>query len=433
MKRFITLLLLFILLISCGSTVMADTDRFSHLLLLNSWTDDTFSDIDGSNWFYDDLSAAYRMGLINGIGGGKFDPDGTVTVAQAVKMAACISKLFYTASTDFPSGDPWWRSYVDYALESDIIRQEFDDYSRPVTRREFAVMLSHTLKGSIFSPINTVENGSIPDVAYSDSGAGSIYTLYRAGVLTGDRSGCFHPDDSITRAEAAAVISRVMLESRRKNITLTAPEKPVLSGEEIYAKCTPAVFYIEMYDAEGNRTGNASGFFIDGNGTGVTCWHVLEMGVSARIAVASTGGIYDVAGVYDYDAEHDWALIKVDGEGFDYLDIGDAKTNVGGASVYALGSPLGLQNTITQGLICNPTRVEDDTRYILFSAAISSGSSGGALISKYGDVIGITAATYVYGQNLNLAVNISYIDLAHRSTVTPLKDVKAAAHIKGAA
>lgn len=424
MKRLFTFLLCVALLLGCGSVAMADgPGRFSHFLALNPWEDGTFADISPRDWYYDNVVTAYRMGLVGGKGEAIFDPYGEITLAETIKIAASIQSLYRTADTKFEESDPWYRSYVDYALTYDVISGEYGDYERPATRAEFATILFHALPIRYFESVNTVENGAIPDVAFSESYAGAVYRMYRAGVLTGDANGAFHPNDHISRCEAVAIVGRIMLERDRKSVTMTTQLGDVLSGEEIFAKCSPAVFYIEMYNEKGQKTANGSGFFINSNGTAVTCWHVLENGVSAKISIASTGKIYDVVGVYDYDVDNDWAVIQVDGSGFDYLEIGDAKTDVGGATVYAMGSPLGLQNTITQGLICNPTRIEDMTRYILFSAAISSGSSGGALINKYGQAIGITAATYIYGQNLNLAINMSYIDEAHRTAVRSLSEI----------
>lgn len=187
-----------------------------------------------------------------------------------------------------------------------------------------------------------------------------------------------------------------------------AHEGRELSAEQIYAACSPAVFYIELYDGAGNATGSGSGFFIDDKGTAITNHHVIEGASSAKIQMSDSGDVYDITGIYDYSKENDWALIQVDCTGNKYLTVGDDSTIVGGATVYAIGSPLGLQNTISQGLISNPKREVGKTTYIQISAAISQGSSGGALINKYGEVIGITSAGADEGQNLNLALPMSY-------------------------
>ena len=206
----------------------------------------------------------------------------------------------------------------------------------------------------------------------------------------------------------------------------SASSKTVLSAEEVYSKCSPAVFYIETYNASGKTIGTGSGFFVDSQGTAFTNYHVIEKAVSAKITVSDSNKVYDVKGVYDYNKDQDWAVLKIDGSGFSYLKKGDSTSAVGGATVYAIGSPLGLQNTITQGLISNPKRTEDNVNYIQISAAISPGSSGGALINKYGEVIGITSASYVYGQNLNLALPLSYLLSVNTSTVKSIVEVTGA-------
>ena len=205
----------------------------------------------------------------------------------------------------------------------------------------------------------------------------------------------------------------------------TAQAQAELNAEQIYAKCVPAVFLIEVFDAYGNLYATGSGFFIDSLGTAVTNFHVIYGGTTARVTVTAADGStssYDVAGVYDCNQEEDWAVLKVNGSNFSWLRFGDPATVVGGATVYALGSPLGLDASISQGLISNPARLVDGQVYIQTSAAISHGSSGGALLNKYGDVIGITSAAFEEGQNLNLAIPVSRLSHISRDSVTPISE-----------
>jgi hypothetical protein len=189
----------------------------------------------------------------------------------------------------------------------------------------------------------------------------------------------------------------------------SAAEENILSSKEIYAKCSPAVFYLEIENSKGEPLGSASGFFIDSSGTAVTNFHSIYGAYSATITTSDTNKVYDVLGVYDYSEEEDWAVLKIDGSRFSYLELGGSADIVGGAPAYAIGSPLGLKNTITEGLISNPARWLDGISYIQTSAAMSMGSSGGALINEYGKAIGITTATSLFGQNINLALPIDYI------------------------
>ena len=201
--------------------------------------------------------------------------------------------------------------------------------------------------------------------------------------------------------------------------------KTVQAAEQIYARCTPAVFDIAVYDAEGADIGSGSGFFIDENGTAVTNFHVIYGASSAVITCKDADGntrSFDVLGAYAWNQEEDWAVLKPDGGDTDYLRIGDPDTVVGGATVYALGSPLGLTATISNGIISNPSRDIDGQIYIQTNAAIAPGSSGGALINKYGEVIGITSGGFVYGENMNYAVPMTKLADISLDEVTPLDE-----------
>jgi hypothetical protein len=190
--------------------------------------------------------------------------------------------------------------------------------------------------------------------------------------------------------------------------------KAELTAEQIYSRCVPAVFLIEVFDMYGYSIGTGSGFFLDTYGTAVTNWHVTEGAESAAVTYIGADGQTHAAavrGVYDFSEEEDWIILQVEGSGFSYLQPGAADTVIGGATVYALGSPEGLSATLSEGLISNPSRTLDDGQtYIQTSAPISHGSSGGALINKYGQVVGITCAGFEGAQNLNLAVPISKIE-----------------------
>lgn len=208
--------------------------------------------------------------------------------------------------------------------------------------------------------------------------------------------------------------------SRGYTTTRPSSRKTELNAEQVYAKCSSAVFFLEIYDRLGQNIATGSGFFLDKEGTAVTNYHVIDDAYSAKVVLPDSTKKYDVLGVYSYSEQEDWAILKVNGSDFDYLPIGDSGTAVGGATVFALGSPLGLQNTISQGLVSNPNRIEDGMSYIQISAPISSGSSGGALLNKYGEVIGITSASYVKGQNLNLAIPMTYVPM---NNIKPLSSV----------
>ncbi len=200
-------------------------------------------------------------------------------------------------------------------------------------------------------------------------------------------------------------------------------EKPILSATEISEKVAPSVFYIEVYDAGGTPVAMGSGFFISSDGTAVTNYHVIEDTYSAKIATTN-GKVYDVENVIAYDSTLDIAIIKVSKtdvegitvSGFSEAQISNSNNLKAGQTVYAIGSPQGLENTISSGIISNPNRVIDSATYIQTTAAISHGSSGGALVNEYGEVIGITSAGIDDAQNIGFAIPINVINSLNRDS-----------------
>ena len=381
-----------------------------------------FGDVAAGAWYASSVASAYELGLVNGKGSGIFHPSGNVTIAETLALACRLHKIYHTGSGEFTQGSPWYRVYADYAVAAGIIgAAEYTDYNAYATRAQFAAILGRALPTDALTEINRIDDGAIPDVTVGSSFGGEVYRLYRAGVLTGnDAAGTFAPGSSIQRSAVAAIVTRMADPSQRQKLTLTAGG---LTAEQIYAKCSPAVFYIELYDESGTATSSGSGFFLDAAGTAVTNYHVIEGAHSARILRSDNDQVYTVAGVYDYDEENDWAVIKIDGSGFPYLTPGDPSAVAGGAPVFAIGSPEGLDNTISEGLISNPNRVLGGVSYIQTSAPISHGSSGGALLNKQGQVIGITSAGIDSGENLGFALPISVIQGYDDTELTPLSEL----------
>ena len=192
----------------------------------------------------------------------------------------------------------------------------------------------------------------------------------------------------------------------------------VLSVSEISEKVSPSVFYIEVYDYSGTATGSGSGFFISSNGVAVTNYHVIEDTSSATITTTD-GNKYNVDSVIAYDKDLDVAIIRVNQNtvngsnfsNFQSVNIANSDDIQAGQTIYAIGSPLGLQNTISNGIISNVSQKLGDETFIQITAPISHGSSGGALVNELGEVIGITSAGIVEAQNIGFAIPINMIKL----------------------
>ncbi|MBQ7624106.1 MAG: trypsin-like peptidase domain-containing protein [Clostridia bacterium] len=376
---------------------------------VNAYKDGQFIDVPQSAWYAESVVKAFELGLVKGKSDTEFYPAGNVTVAETLALACRLNSIYNTGAADFVQGTPWYEVYENYAIKNGIIKEgEFKQLNVNATRSQFAAILSRSLPAAALAEINYISDGAIPDVSASAENAKEIYLLYRAGVLTGnDDKGTFTPNSSIQRSAVAAIVTRMADTSLRRSFTLEAGAE--LSSEDIYAKCSPAVFYIEVYDVNNQALGSGSGFFIEPSGIAVTNFHVIKDAYWAKILMPGSNNAYEVAGVCDYDKNFDWAVIKVNVNNTAYLER-ETTAAVGGAKVYAIGSPEGLVNTISEGIVSNPQRVMGGVPYIQTSAAISHGSSGGALIDKYGKVIGITSAGIESGENLGFALPISVID-----------------------
>ena len=185
---------------------------------VNSYRSGLFSDIKSSDWYYSYAKSAYELGLMNG-SDGQFNAGGKMTIAQTITIAARIHSQYQKDGFDFTvsEGGEWYQPYVDYAYDNKIIGDKYKNanMNAKAARLEFAEILSKSLPDKALAAINEAPAGTLPDVsAVSDAGK-AVYKLYKAGILTGSDDGKFHPADSISRAEAAAVITRMADSSKR--------------------------------------------------------------------------------------------------------------------------------------------------------------------------------------------------------------------------
>jgi len=378
-----------------------------------------FADVPRSAWYYEGIRSVFERGIMDGKSSGAFDPSGRLTIAETIKIAATLHKGYHTGSMDFEDGSPWYAPYVEYALNNGIPVGAYRNMNAVATRSDFALIIAGSLPEEALTPMNRISNGAIPDVLESYSYGQSVYKLYRAGVLTGsDSAGTYFPGRTLTRAEAATIIMRVVDANARVSLSLAAE----LTAEQIYKQASPAVFFVEVLDSSGDVVKTGSGFFISASGLAVTNYHVVVGGSSMRITT-DDGRVLSVSGIYDFDRPTDAALVQVSGRGFPYLELADSSKLLTGATVYALGSPLGLQASFSRGIVSQSIREIEGMKFIQLDAAISSGSSGGALLDSTGRVVGVTSATMMGSQNINLAVPINSFANLSRAAHVPLSSI----------
>jgi len=177
--------------------------------------------------------------------------------------------------------------------------------------------------------------------------------------------------------------------------------KTSLDAQQVFTKASPAVVKIRIYSRTGKALSTGSGFFIDATGTIITNYHVIEDAGSVRVDIQKKPSLV-VTKIIALDKQGDLAIIKVDGKNLPFLKLSEALPKVG-EKVFAIGSPHGLTNTLSDGLVSG-LRLQGKMTLIQTSAPISHGSSGGPLLSSKGVVLGVTTSGIIKGENLGFVV-----------------------------
>ena len=176
-----------------------------------------FRDVAANAWYAQYVQSMVDKGFMKGQAPDVFAPDANMTVAEAITLAV---RMAAGEGQSFPQGSPWYQVYVDWAKAHEL-PWDYANYNAKITRTEFARLFAAVYRGSegmqkAVQAMNTVPDGSIPDVAMTDANAADIYLLYRLGVLAGsDEAHSFLPDSSIRRSEVAAIACRLLDEGRQ--------------------------------------------------------------------------------------------------------------------------------------------------------------------------------------------------------------------------
>jgi S1-C subfamily serine protease len=187
-----------------------------------------------------------------------------------------------------------------------------------------------------------------------------------------------------------------------------------------------ATVSIETSGSDGQSTG--SGVIVSGGGIVATAAHVLRGASQASVRLA-TGESYDVVGVVDYDERLDVALLAIAGFDLPTAEMGNADSLQVGQRIIAIGSPLGLEATVTDGIL-SAVRLDGGVKRLQISTPVAPGSSGGPLLTERGQVVGLVVSG-IRGngaENLNFALPINYVRgklaFVTSKAPTPLAEVK---------
>jgi serine protease Do len=213
---------------------------------------------------------------------------------------------------------------------------------------------------------------------------------------------------SVDRAEVAP-----KLESDARLLYSTAKDLPTLPPKELSKSLGPAVIKVST------PGGLGSGVIISPDGYAITNAHVIqgERALRATVWFRQADGSLKRADIDDVEIEAvnsamDMALIKIkhpDGKPFEVAPVEQDESVEAGQRVFAIGNPLGLERTLTEGVVSVPAMQMEGRTYIQTDTPINPGNSGGPLFNLRGEVVGITNMKITRGENVGFAIPSRYL------------------------
>ena len=203
---------------------------------------------------------------------------------------------------------------------------------------------------------------------------------------------------------AAARPSAPLAAATASLVALALPKEPRhLGPAEIAARATPSVCAI--------RTGEllGTGFVVDPSGIIATNLHVLGRLDGPILVTLADKRELPAVEIVAYSEKHDLALVRIDARGLPALSLGDSDKVRPGDAVVAIGHPLGLEDTVSNGLVSAVRPLSEHLTVLQISAPIAPGSSGGPLFDEHGDVVGVASAIMRGGADLGFGLPVSYV------------------------
>lgn len=240
-------------------------------------------------------------------------------------------------------------------------------------------------------------------------GAGSVVTFYPshiavpsavASAATLPQSGSVTPQgDAIADLVEKVGPAVVNIDTISREVNPMANLSPFFRGFG---------FFDEDYKPYIERKGVGSGFIIETNGLVVTNFHVVKGAKDLKVTLPN-GKKYQ-GKIVGQDPDSDLALVKIEAKGLPFLELADPNNLRVGQWVVAIGSPLGLQHSVTAGILSAVNRDIDLNRRVNFlqtDAPINPGNSGGPLLNMTGQVIGVNTAVASQAQGIGFAVPVN--------------------------
>lgn len=195
-----------------------------------------------------------------------------------------------------------------------------------------------------------------------------------------------------------------------------SPRPRVEKSFEELARLASSVVMIAIHDNNGEVVGTGSGIMVGRDGFILTNNHVASGGYSYSVRIEDDEQIYQTDEMIKYNPVLDLAVIRIQRKLNPLPIYQGSQPLVRGQKVVAIGSPLGMFNSVSDGIISGFRKI-DSVDMIQFTAPTSRGSSGGAVLNMYGEVIGISTAGIDNGQNINLAMGYECVNAFVRGFV----------------
>ena len=194
--------------------------------------------------------------------------------------------------------------------------------------------------------------------------------------------------------------------------------------QQIAQKAFRSTVLLVMEDKNGQPLSLGSGFFV-GQGQIATNLHVVEGATRGYAKLVGKKTKFNIEGYTAIDEKRDLIILKVTAFAAKTISLGNSNLVQVGETVYAVGNPRGLEGTFSDGIISSIRQVGSD-KLIQITSPLSPGSSGGPVLNRKGEVIGVSVLTIRDGQNLNFAIPSYYLKtlIAKVGVKKPLSQTK---------
>jgi tetratricopeptide (TPR) repeat protein len=197
-----------------------------------------------------------------------------------------------------------------------------------------------------------------------------------------------------------------------------------LTPDQIFEKVNNAIVVVYSYDFEGNKHAQGSGIILNELGILVTNYHIFAG--CDKIELKRKDTVINHSGILGISIEKDILILRLADDNYPSIPVCMNDTLRVGQKVYAIGSPMGFENTMSEGIISGLRAIgKSKKNFIQITTPLSPGSSGGAVLNSKGELIGISSMGINGGENLNFAIPIKEILKVNSGQITDKRTLKA--------